>query len=182
MADNTLAGLINAQQELLTLINDSMTADMEVSSEENELNQEVLELVTSLLSKKADQVSYVISQLMPANIASLKAQAKMYQQAAAYQASAMERFKAYIERIMVDMDVLSLQGETTEIKLMDSPPSVKIGDVVPEDFAGTDLVETRVDYVWKKDAIKSLAAKGEDLPAGIQVVRGKHLKFKPLKI
>lgn len=180
----SLAALLEAQQELMGLINAKMAEELEAG--DADLDEATMLEIANLIEKKTDNVGFVLNQLMPQQEEALKRQAEMFAQAAKLQRKSIERMKAYIVQIMGDHQLKQLEGNTTRLRLQNSPVAVDPGSIEPEDMAGKThngepVVHTVIKYEWDKAVLKQMIADG-DAPTEMRLVQNQHLRIEPRKI
>jgi hypothetical protein len=164
--------LLQAEQELMQRILDQ--AESEIGSD----SEDLLDIVRELLQTKADGIAAVIMDVLPAHITALKARAKLYTDAARAADRSLESLKSYAQFVMEEQGIDKLDGGEFTLKLVkNSQPSVTTDDTDIHRYANTDMVITKIEYAWDKTKLKEMAADDpESLPAGVRVVRGKHVR------
>lgn len=170
----TVRSLLQAEQELMGSLIERAEA------EESSDTQELLEIVRDMLGPKADGLAVVAMDTLPTYIATLKAKARMYDEAAKSADRALTRLKSYIQFVMEEQGIAKLDGGEYTIKLTNnSQPSVEIAPEVDQHkYVNTDMITTRIEYAWDKSVLKQMAADDpESLPPGIRVIRGKHIRI-----
>ena len=169
----TIRDLLQGQTDLMyqLLDNDSNQDDADTA--------ELLEIVRAMLAAKADGLGAVIMNTLPDYIEGLKRTSKQYADAAKAAERSLQQVKDYTQFVMEEQGLTQLDGGDITIKLTNnSQPSVLIDDGVDQHrYANTDMITTKVEYVWDKAKLKEMASNDpESLPAGIRVVRGKHVR------
>jgi DNA-directed RNA polymerase subunit F len=168
----SLRQLLQSENELMHQILEQAESDA------SEDKQELLEIIRGLLVQKPDDVAAQIMDVLPTHITALKARAKLYADAARAADRSLESLKNYAQFVMEEQGIDKLDGGELSLKLVkNSQPSVTTDDTDIHRYANTDMVITKIEYAWDKTKLKEMAADDpESLPAGVRVVRGKHVR------
>lgn len=147
-----------------------------LAGEDGELTAKALDRLTSLEMALADKVEACcrVMRNYEARAAAFKAEADRLAFHGTTAAKNAQRLKEYVKGVMEQLNVPRVDAGLFKVRVQANPPTIKVTDEcdihdLPDQFK-------RVTIEFDKRAMLDAAKAGDALPAGIEVVRGSHLR------
>ena len=147
--------------------------------EGGELTPETEAILDKLASNREQLVEYLGLAIREHNLAAvaLRGESAWLSQGARRHEDAGVRLREYLLNTLKEMGVKTITTDTQKITISASPIKVQVEE-------GLDLTSVDEKFVAIKrsvntDAVKVAAERGEELPPGIALVQGEHVKISP---
>lgn len=160
--------------------------DDEIRAAEGAIPDELAELLSSAelgFSEKAENVALFIRELL-ANAEAVKAEKNRLDARVRHYERAAESLKGYLKEQMQRADIPKVEGKLVTVRVQKNPPSVKVLLDQETLSAMRDKPETMLfvqtvpeSYRVDTDYVKALYKNGTQLPQGITVEQGCHVRI-----
>lgn len=132
---------------------------------------------------KTENVALFVRELL-ANAAAVEAERNRLDARVSHYKKAAESLKGYLKGQMERADIPKVEGRLVTVRLQKNPPAVKVLATQEELAAMRDELHTSLfvtvvpeSYRVDTDYVKAVWKNGAELPAGITVEQGQHLRI-----